>query len=115
MARSRAAFDRFILSLPAATLSEQWGCSCAKVGGKVFALHHLADAGTVFKVGETSFEVLTGTDGIGQAPYFAKGQWVRVAKGALPDRDLRAYIVQSQALVVRKLTRKARADLGLAD
>ncbi len=110
---SRAAFEKFVATLPGAALNEQWESSCAKVGGKVFALFGLGEADIVFKVGETSFAVLTGLEGIAQAPYFAKGQWVAVGKGALPPADLRAYLRQSHALVAAKLTRKARLELGL--
>lgn len=113
MAMTRARFDKLAGALPAATLGEQWEASCAKVGGKVFALFGLSEKSVVFKVGETSFEMLTSMPGIGQATYFAKGQWVRAAAGALSERDFKAYLAQSHRLVAAKLTRKARAELGL--
>ena len=52
-------------------------------------------------------------DGIDQAPYFAKRQWVRVAPGALEPDLLEGYARQSYAIIVAKLTRKLRAELGL--
>jgi predicted DNA-binding protein (MmcQ/YjbR family) len=111
---SLKSFEKQVLGLKAATIHAQWGAQVAKVGGKVFALIG-DDAGWItFKVSELSFEGLTALDGIGQAPYFAKGAWVTVARGAdLPDADLRAYIAQSYQMVVGKLTRKARGELGL--
>lgn len=112
---TRAAFEKFVLGLPAVTLSEQWGAVVAKVGGKVFALFGLEGPPViVFKVGEMSFEVLTGIDGIRQAAYFAKRKWVHVEKRAkLPVKDLRGYIARSHTLVAAGLTRKLRAELGL--
>lgn len=108
------AFDRFIGTLKAATVTEQWGGHVAKVGGKVFATLSDADAHINFKVSEISFDGLTTLDGVGQAAYFAKRAWVRVETGApLSDAELKAYIRASYDMIVAKLTRKARAELGL--
>lgn len=110
---SAKSFKQYISSLKATTMVEQWESHVAKVGGKVFALCG-ADSGHItFKVSETSFEGLTALEGVGQAPYFAKRQWVSVSKGALGDKDLKAYIAASYAMVGSKLTRKAKAELGL--
>lgn len=111
---SVAAFNRYVRSLKAATVAEQWDGHVAKVGGKVFAL--IGDAGTpiVFKVSEISFDGLTTLEGIDQAAYFAKRAWVRVEKAApLTDAELKAYIGASYNMIVAKLTRKLRAELGL--
>lgn len=110
---SPKAFDTFVLSLPATSLVGQWGGHVAKVGGKVFALCGAESHDIVFKVTELSLEGLTAIEGIGQAPYFAKRQWVSVGKGALGDADLKAYLRASHAMVVAKLTKKLRAELGL--
>jgi predicted DNA-binding protein (MmcQ/YjbR family) len=111
---SVAAFNRYIRSLKAATVTEQWGGHVAKVGGKVFATLGDADAHIVFKVSEISFDGLTTLEGVDQAAYFAKRAWVRVEKGAeLSDAELKAYIKASYDMIVGKLTRKARAELGL--
>jgi predicted DNA-binding protein (MmcQ/YjbR family) len=114
---SRAGFEAFITSLPATTLNPQWEALVAKVGGKVFCM--LGDdpgyrpSTLVFKVTEIAFEGLVELDGIDQASYFAKRQWVRVAPGSLEPELLRGYIRQSHALIAAKLTRKLRAELGL--
>ena len=111
------AFVAFVTGLPAVTIDRQWGAQVAKVGGKAFCL--LGDdteqrpGGIVFKVNEIAFDGLVESDGIGQAPYFAKRQWVRVSPGALDPALLEGYIRQSYALIVAKLTRKLRAELGL--
>ena len=108
------AFRKYVATLPAATLAEQWESHVAKVGGKVFALCGRDGDHVTFKVTELSFEALTGIDGVGQAPYFAKRAWVSVARGAaLSDADLKAYIAASHRMIASKLTRRARAELGL--
>ena len=111
---SVAAFKRYIGSLPATEIVEQWGSHVAKVGGKVFALIGEDGTSIVFKVTELSFDGLTSLEGVGQAAYFAKRAWVSVEKGApLSDAELKAYIKASHGMVAAKLTRKLRAALGL--
>jgi predicted DNA-binding protein (MmcQ/YjbR family) len=110
------AFTKLISALPATTMVEQWGSHVAKVGGKVFALIATDGSSIVFKVTEMSFEGLTEIEGIGQAAYFAKRQWVSVDKGAaLSDADLKAYIAASHRMIAGKLTRKLRAELGISE
>ncbi len=113
----KAGFEAFVTSLPAATINPQWEALVAKVGSKVFCLLG-EDTGEhegvlVFKVTEIAFDGLVELEGIDQASYFARRQWVRVAPGALEHALLEGYIRQSHALVAAKLTRKARAELGL--
>lgn len=109
-----SAFRRYVQSLPAVTLSEQWESQVAKVGGKVFALIGEASGDIVFKVSELSFDGLTTLDGVTQAPYFAKRAWVRVDRTApLNDAELKGYIAASHQMIAAKLTRKLRAELGL--
>jgi len=110
---SPRSFDKFVLGLKGTSIVEQWESHVAKVGGKVFALCGSGGEDIVFKVSETSFEGLTALPGIGQAPYFAKRQWVSVGKGSLSDTDLRAYITASYRMIAGKLTRKVKAELGL--
>jgi predicted DNA-binding protein (MmcQ/YjbR family) len=114
MSLTRSAFAKYCATLPAATLHEQWDALVAKVGGKVFALHGDQLGGVVFKVSALGFEGLTSLEGVGQAAYFAKGQWVDVARGAdLSARDVKAYIAESHRVIATKLTRKVRAELGI--
>lgn len=110
---NRAGFERFVASLPGTNVAEQWEALVAKVGGKVFCLLANGDSSLTFKVSETSFEGLTLSPGIAQAAYFAKGQWVTVERGALDEATLRAYIAEAHRLIAAKLTKKARAELGL--
>jgi predicted DNA-binding protein (MmcQ/YjbR family) len=110
---SPKSFDRFVLALKGGSVVEQWGSHVGKVGGKVFVLCGDGGEDVAFKVSEMSFEGLTAIEGISQAPYFAKRQWVSVAKGALSEADLRAYVMASYRTVAAKLTRKARAEFGI--
>ena len=110
---SRAGFEAFVRGLPGTRLVEQWDSVVAKVGGKVFCLLGNGDGSIAFKVSRTSFEGLTAIPGIGQAPYFARGQWVAVQRGALEEETLRAYLEEAHRIIAAKLTRRARAELGL--
>jgi predicted DNA-binding protein (MmcQ/YjbR family) len=111
-------FDAFAGSMAGVTFVDQWESRVAKVGGKVFAL--LSRWGgrgdqIVFKCTEETFEILTAMEGIQQAPYFAKRQWVTVASVAdLPQDDLKTYIRRSYKLVAKGLTKKLRSELGIA-
>ncbi|MDB5538605.1 MAG: hypothetical protein JWQ89_332 [Devosia sp.] len=109
----RAEYIAFVTGLGGVTLSEQWESLVAKVGGKVFCLLGDTTGDVVLKVGEIAFDGLTGLDGIGQAAYFAKRQWVRVVPGALQPELLEGYVRESHRLIAQKLTRKLRAELGL--
>lgn len=111
--------EAFCLSLPAAVLSVQWGEERVyKVGGKMFAMlgpKSRKPNDLCFKCEETSFFILTHVPGIAPAPYFARAHWVMLAHlDALPGKDLKAYLTKAHALVAAKLTRRIRAELGLA-
>ena len=110
----RAGFVAFIETLPAVTLHEQWEALVGKVGGKVFCLLGDTSCDIVFKVSEIAFDGLVELDGIGQAAYFAKRQWVRVTPDALEAGLLAGYITESHRLIAAKLTRKLKAELGLS-
>lgn len=131
---NRDAFDALCADLIATFMVVQWGDAHVwKVGNgeknKVFAMSTFwtgKDGGPddpkngqhalVFKVTAMSFEMLTQEEGITQAPYMAKGQWVRVVDGSpLSDNDLAAYIAGAHRIMAGKLTRKLQAELGLAD
>ena len=108
---TREEIEACALSLPATTKVVQWGGSDVyKVGGKVFAI---CGDGLSFKVSEIAFEVLT-SDGLGrQAPYCAKGQWVNIALERMEPEDCRGWLATAHTLIAAKLTKKARAELGL--
>jgi predicted DNA-binding protein (MmcQ/YjbR family) len=108
----------FALSLPQTTVVKQWGeCLVYKVGGKMFLILSLDGEtldGVVFKCTPDEFDELTEIDGITQAPYCAKRHWVRVGDvSALSASELNRCIRRSYDLVVDKLTKKLRRELGV--
>jgi predicted DNA-binding protein (MmcQ/YjbR family) len=110
---TREDVEAFALALPATTKVVQWGASDVyKVGGKVFAI--CGDDAASFKVTEIGFVALTEAGPGRQAPYCAKGQWVNVAYADASDADLTDWLTAAHAIIAAKLTRKARAELGLA-
>ena len=113
-----AHLQSFALALPHTTVVKQWGeCLVYKVAGKMFLLLALDGEtldGVIFKCTPDEFDALTDLDGITQAPYCAKRHWVRVGDlAALPSAELDRRIRRSYDLVVAKLTKKLRAELGL--
>jgi len=111
---TREEIEAVALALPAAEKVVQWGGSDVyKVGGKVFAICGLS-GGLSFKVTEIGFMVLTDEGGPGrQAPYLAKGSWVIVDLDDAEADEARSWLAVSHELIAAKLTRKARAELGL--
>ena len=111
---TREEVEATALALPAVTKVVQGGgADVYKVGGKVFAICGLA-GGLSFKVTEIGFMVLT-DDGPGrQAPYLAKGSWVVVDLEDLQADEVVGWLTTSHELIAGKLTRKLRAELGLA-
>ena len=106
------------LALPQTSVVKQWGeCLVFKVAGKMFLIIVLDGEtidGVVFKCTPDEFDDLTEIDGITQAPYCAKRHWVRVGDlSALPAAALTSRIRRSYDLVVAKLTKKVRVELGL--
>lgn len=111
----RAEFEAFVLGLPQVTLVHQWrDDSVAKIGGRIFALFD-RDGGEIwFKASDLGFRFLVEQPGIRPAPYFARAGWVAVSPeaGLGPD-ELRAYLEQAYQLVLARLTRRIRTELGL--
>lgn len=93
----RSSFDAFVRGFTGTTLTDQWDARVAKVS-------------------EESFEILTSLAGVSQAPYFAKRKWVTVEPNSeLGQADLQEYLTRSYRTVSASLTRKLRAELGIAD
>ncbi|MCP3469409.1 MmcQ/YjbR family DNA-binding protein [Bradyrhizobium sp. CCGUVB1N3] len=112
-------FEAHCLRLPAATKVVQWeGTSVFKVGGKMFALARgfvEQSGGFMFKTSNLAYAMLIEQGLARPAPYLARAKWVQlVANDALPDPELAAYLDQAHALIVAKLTRKARKELRLS-
>lgn len=108
-------FEARCLRLPAAARVVQWqGTSVFKVGGKMFALSGGFAAGYMFKTADMAHAMLIEHGVARPAPYLARAKWVQlVSNNSLPDTELTAYLAQAHTLIVAKLTRKARKELGL--
>ena len=115
-----ADLEKFLLALPGATLSIQWGNDRVfKVGGKMFAV--MGDpndknyaGGISFKASSESFRILTELDGIVPAPYLARAEWVRLDKlKRLKTAELKAYLTRAHAIVASGLPKKTQKALGI--
>ncbi|MEO0918652.1 MAG: MmcQ/YjbR family DNA-binding protein [Pseudomonadota bacterium] len=97
----------------------QWGnADVWKIGGKVYAICGWNDdhAAFTFKVTEMIYEVLQDQPGYRPAPYLAsRGMtWLQIYEpDILDEADIRQHIDASFDLVVAKLTKKTRRELGL--
>ncbi|RRI00692.1 MmcQ/YjbR family DNA-binding protein [Mesorhizobium tamadayense] len=113
-------YNGFCASLPAATHVVQWGgADVWKVGGKVFAIGGHNREGQIFvtfKCSDMAFDVLKEQPGCRPAPYLASRgmKWIqRQTSQSVDDAALRDYLRESHRLVVLKLTKLARSELGL--
>ena len=113
-------YNAFCASLPATTHVVQWGGAHVwKVGDKVLAIAGWSEAeglGVTFKVSELAYDILREQPGCRPAPYLASRgmKWIQRQTGeSVDDAALCDYLLESHGLVAAKLTRKARADLGL--
>lgn len=106
----------FCRRLPGVTEDVKWDNDLVfSVGGKMFAVFGLPDNEPIgFKVDPAVFSVLTQQPGVVPAPYLAHHSWVQVkTREAIPREELEELLRESHALVARKLSRKARASLGI--
>ncbi len=113
-------FNRFCQELKGATYVMQWGDSHVwKVGGKVFAIGGWSDKSKpayTFKTSEQNYLFLSEEQGYRPAPYFAtRGmKWIQQHDGEPEqDEELAYYLFESYKLVVAKLTKRKRQELGL--
>ncbi len=115
-----ADIEKFLLKLPGATLSIQWGNDRVfKVGGKMFAVigfhNDKSFGGMSFKASSESFRILTELPGIKPAPYLARAEWVYLDKPtSLPAKELKAYLTRAHAIVASGLPKKTQKQLGIA-
>ena len=111
----RAGVGRVCLALPAATLDHPFGDDhdAYRVGGKMFCM--VGAMGSIsFKVSDIAYEVLTESGRARPAPYMARNKWVNLPQiDDWPDDELAERLAIAHSIVAAKLTRKARAALGL--
>ncbi len=108
------AFDAACRSRLGAQHVVQWGgADVYKVGGRIFAVL-AADRGASLKVSPIAFEVLTENGVARPAPYLARAGWVRFDDLApFAPEEMTSWIGEAHALVVAKLTKAVRRELGL--
>lgn len=109
------AFDAVCAALAGTRMDVQWGGENVwKVGDKMFAVRS-PEGGFSFKASDIAFEALT-ADGPGRpAPYLARAKWVWFADLAEQDEEEVAdWLKTAHGLIAVKLTRKQRAESGLA-
>ena len=107
------------LSFPQATENVQWGNDLVfKIAGKMFAV--MALEGPVkyimsFKCAEEKFNELIEQEGMDPAPYMARNKWVAIERfDVLSDKELKSLLRNSYDMVVEKLPKKVREQLGTA-
>jgi predicted DNA-binding protein (MmcQ/YjbR family) len=110
-------FNKLCKSLPGTTMVIQWGESHVhKVGGKLFALanHWDAEIAFVMKANPLAYQILVEQGLATRAPYLARGNWLQIANPTkLSNADLTTYIKQSYQLIVAKLPRSTKAEIGI--
>jgi predicted DNA-binding protein (MmcQ/YjbR family) len=107
---------RYCLSLPHTTEDVQWESLLFRIAGKIYGLANLEDGGATvlaFKCTPEEFTELVEMEGVIQAPYFARNQWVALTHiNALPKAEIRLRLARSYELVKSKLPKKTRDALG---
>ena len=110
-----AEIDEVCRALPAVTMVVQWGNSNVyKVGGKVFAI--ASDDSVSFKASEIAYEAFVAEGRGVRAPYTQPGaNWLNLQPLADQDRaEVASLLSDAHGLMAAKLTKKARAELGLS-
>jgi len=115
----------FCLSLPHVTESVGWGHHLVfwvgdkAIGGKMFALIHLDDAGTGvvwFHCGAERCAELLEIEGIIPAPYMARAHWVTVERwDVLRSRDLQEELRLAHGLIYEKLPKRTKTLMALPE
>ncbi|MBU2326319.1 MAG: MmcQ/YjbR family DNA-binding protein [Alphaproteobacteria bacterium] len=111
----RQGVGKVCLALTGVTLDHPFGDDhdCYKAGGKMFAMVG-AQGGLSFKVSDIAYEVLTEDGRARPAPYLARAKWVHLDDiSAWPDDELAEHLAIAHGIIAAKLTKKARAALGL--
>ncbi|MCW9035293.1 MAG: MmcQ/YjbR family DNA-binding protein [Alphaproteobacteria bacterium] len=117
---TRDEFNDYCGSLKATTNVIQWGnASVWKIGGKIFAICSIwgdeEGQKIAFKCSDLSYRILIEQEHIIPSPYLARAKWVQLTHDdAMSDEDIRSYISEAYDIIVGKLTKAVRTELGLA-
>ncbi|WP_231465481.1 MmcQ/YjbR family DNA-binding protein [Pedobacter sp. Leaf132] len=104
-------FREYCLSLPGTTEGMKWDHLCFMIEEKIYVIADI-DQGSRFsiKCNPDEFDALTARDGIAQAYHLAKRQWIQIENmDVLNDKELKARVAESRALVLAKLPKKIQA------
>lgn len=107
----------YCLSFPHASEDVQWESDLLfRIGNKMFAVVALdasSDHVLSFKCTPEKFAELVERSGIVPAPYVARYHWVALASfDALKQSELKALLRNSYEMVLAKLPKKLRTQLG---
>lgn len=115
----------FCLSLPHVVEAVGWGHHLVfwvgdkAIGGKMFALIHLDDAGTGvlwFHCGAERYRELLEIEGIIPAPYMAKAHWVTIERwDVLRQREYEDELRNGHALVYERLPKRVQTILAMPE
>jgi len=106
----------YCLSFPHATEDIQWGDDLLfRIAGKIFTgtgLNPVSAHRLSFKCTPEKFAELIEREGIVPAAYTARYHWVSAEFDALEEPELKELIKHSYEMVLSKLPKKARRELG---
>lgn len=104
----------FCLSLPGVHEGVKWEDHlCFMVAEKMFCITGFTDDSNLsFKVSPEDFDELIEREGIMQAGYMAKRQWVAVTKrSALKPKEWELYLRRAYELIKSKLPKKTQREI----
>lgn len=104
-------------SLPAVNTDIKWENDlCFVVGEKIFCMVSLEKSPTSasFKASPEDYEELIAIKGFRSAPYLGRYKWVYADDISVMSKDQwRNYLEKSYQLIVAKLPKKVKAELGI--
>jgi len=116
---TRGEFDKYCRTFKGVNNVEQWGGASAwKLGGRIFAVCSTWGQGShtkiSFKCSDLAYSILCQQPGIVPAPYLGRAKWVQLeAADAMSRRDIKDYIQAAYFIIMAKLTKAQRQELGL--
>lgn len=104
------------MALPGTALDIKWGSDhCYCVAGKMFCATDADYSNLGFKATEIAFEALTTSGRATPSKYLARAHWLNLPDLAAQDAaEVAGWVRTAHALVVAKLTKRVRAELGIA-